>query len=81
LKQEEQRGQVNKIISKEEGRGGLDCNGRDADYFEVVRAKHFHIVPSKQFVQIYKRKANNISTDDKLTGIRKSIGKLSFLFF
>ena len=58
-------------------REGLGCNRRDVDHIEVVRANHFHLVASKNFFKVYRRKANSVPTDDKLKGIRKCIGKLS----
>ena len=61
-------------------RGGLDCNRRDKEYIEATRKKYFPLVPSPNFTTIYKRKDNNVSTDNKLTDVKKDVGKLSPFF-
>ena len=68
------------LFELKRSRGGLDCNHRDKEYIEAIRKKHFTLVPSPNFVTIYKRKAANVSTDKKLKGVRNIVGKF-FSFF
>ena len=68
------------LFELKRSRGGLDCNRRDKDYIEAIRKKNFPIVLSLNFATIYKRKANNVSTDKKLKGVRNIVGKFSSPF-
>ena len=61
-------------------RGGLDCNRRDKEYIESTRKKYFPLVTSPNFTTIFKRKANNVSADKKLKGVRNIVGKFSSFF-
>ena len=68
------------VFELRRSRGWLDCNSRDKEYIEATRKKYFPLVPSPNFTTIYKRKANDVSTDNKLKGVRKDVGKLSSFF-
>ena len=72
-------GKLSDLFNKKRNRGGLDCNRKDKDYIEKIRKKHFPLVPYKNFAPIYTRKANQVSTDFRLKGVRKLIGKFSSL--
>ena len=66
---------LSSVFELKRSRGGLDYNRRDKDYIEATRKKHFPLVPSPNFATIFKRKANNVSTDKKLKGVRNIVGK------
>ena len=66
---------LSSLFELKRSRGGLDYNRRDKDYIEAIRKKYFPLVPSPNFATIFKRKANNVSTDKKLKGVRNIVGK------
>ena len=73
-------GKLTDLVNKK-NRGGLDCNRKDKNYIEKFRKTHFPLVPYNNSNSIYARKTNQVSTDFRLKGVRKSIGEFSSILY